>query len=218
MSEENKKTIEVYKKTAHLYLANSKKHDELDLEKARKKQEKLHGFIKKNLDTIPNGSKVFEIGSGDGSNSKYIKSLGYDVTASDVADDFINASKSHGLKTIKFDVLENEFPEKYSAIFAWRVFVHFTKSDALAIINKVYNALEENGVFIFNVMNRENKNVENEWVDFEGEYHMGVERYYNYFYKNDLDEMINQTKFKIESFHTEGGECKNKWLVYVLKK
>ena len=41
MSEENKKTVEVYKKTAHLYLANSAEHDRLDQNKADKKCKKL---------------------------------------------------------------------------------------------------------------------------------------------------------------------------------
>ena len=67
-------------------------------------------------------------------------------------------------------------------------------------------------------MNRDVKKVDNEWVDFEGDYHMGEERYYNYFLQKDLNNMIEQTKFKIQYFHTEGGENNNKWLVYVLKK
>ena len=34
-------------------------------------------------------------------------------------------------------------------------------------------------------MNREIRNVDEEWVDFPNEYHMGVERYYNYFRKEE---------------------------------
>ena len=67
-------------------------------------------------------------------------------------------------------------------------------------------------------MNREMKNVDYEWLDFEGEYHMGEERYYNYFLQKDIDDMIKQTDFQIQDFHTEGGKDHNKWLVYVLKK
>ena len=68
------------------------------------------------------------------------------------------------------------------------------------------------------IVNREVKNSDNEWVDFEGEYHMGAERYYNYFCKEELEKIIKQTKFKIKDFHKEGGDNNNKWLVYVLKK
>lgn len=218
MSKENKKTLEVYKEKAHLYLSNSAEHDRINPVKAKKKCKKLKQLIKDNFSSLPKRSKVFEIGSGDGTNAKFIENLGFEVTASDMADDFIEATRSKGLKTIKFDAIEDDFPEKYSAIFCWRVFVHFTKEDVLKIIHKVYNTLENNGIFVFNAINREVKTVDNEWVDFEGEYHMGAKRYYNYFCKKDLDDIIQQSKFKIKDFRKEGGENNNKWLIYVLKK
>lgn len=218
MSKENKKTVEVYKKTAHLYLENSAEHDRLDPVKAEKKRTKLEKLIKDSFKNLPENAKIFEIGSGEGFNAKFIKDLGYNITASDTAEGFINATKIQGVNTIKFNVLEDEFPEKYNGIFCWRVFVHFTKEDALEVIKKVYNTLEKDGIFIFNAINRETKKVDNEWVDFEGEYHMGVERYYNYFLQEELDSIISKTEFKIENFYTDGGENANKWLIYVLKK
>lgn len=172
MSKENEETLKIYDEKAGTYLATSITHDNLDPEKAKRKREKLNTFINGNIGTLLKGAKVFEFGSGDGVNAKYIEDLGYDVTASDVADDFINATKNKGVKTIKFNVLEDNFNEKYSGIFAWRVFVHFTKEDALMALQKTYEALDDNGLFVFNVMNREGKNVDEEWVDFSNEYHM----------------------------------------------
>lgn len=218
MSTENKKTLAVYDKTAHLYLESSIKHDKLDPAKVQKKREKLENLIKISFSSLPEGSKIFEIGSADGANSKFIESLGFNITASDIADDFIKATKSQGIHTIKFNALEDEFPEKYSGIFCWRVLVHFTKEDALTLIQKVYNSLEKNGIFIFNAINRDTKNTDEEWVDFEGEYHMGVERYYSYFRKEELDSMIDKVGFKIYDFFKQGGDNNDKWLVYVLKK
>ena len=121
------------------------------------------------------------------------------------------------MNTINFNALEDEFLEKYYAVFCWRVFVHFTKEDALKVIQKVYDALEDDGIFVFNAINREFKDVDSEWIDFDGEYHLGAERYYNYFSKEELDNIISLTNFKIAEFHKEGGNTYNKWLVYVLK-
>lgn len=218
MSEENKKTVEIYKKVAHLYLATSKEHDRLYPNKAKQKQERLQKLIKESFSSLPKNSKIFEIGSGSGENAKFIENLGFKVTASDTAEAFIEATKNQGLNSIRFNVLENDFEEKYSAIFCWRVFVHFTKEDALKVIQKIYDNLEKDGIFIFNAINRETKKIANEWVDFDGEYHIGEERYYNYFLKEELDDIISQTNFKIIDFHKEGGDDNNKWLVYVLKK
>lgn len=218
MSIENKKTLAVYDKTAHLYLASSIEHDNLDPVKASRKRKKLESLIKSSFACLPSGSKIFEIGSADGANSKFIESLGFNVTSSDIADDFINATKSKGLHTIKFNVLEDDFPEKYSGVFCWRVLVHFTKEDALTLIQKVYDALEDNGILVFNAINRDTKNTDEEWVDFEGEYHMGVERYYSYFRKEELDSMIDKVGFKIHDFFKQGGDNNDKWLIYVLRK
>lgn len=218
MSIENEKTLEVYDKKANTYLKTGINHDNLNPEKSKQKRERLEKFIRTNIEALPKGAKVFEIGSADGINAKYIEKLGYEIIASDIADDFINSIKSKGLNTIKFNILENEFNEKYSAIFCWRVFVHFTKNDVLKVLKKVYDTLEKDGLFIFNAINRETRNVDEEWVDFPNEYHMGAERYYNYFTEQELNEIIIKVGYKIHTFHKEGGENNDKWLVYVLKK
>ena len=218
MSIENKKTVEIYEEKAATYLKTTIDHDKLDPEKAKRKKEKLQNFIKENLEQFKKGSKVFEIGSADGENAKYIKELGYNITASDIADAFINETKSKVENTVKFNVLEDDFKDKYLAVLAWRVFVHFTKEDLDITLNKVHKALENGGIFIFNIMNRETKACDEEWVDFPNEYHMDAERYYKYFLKEEVDSLISKTDFKIKSFHMEGGDNKNKWLVYVLEK
>lgn len=141
--------------------------------KSKQKSERLQKLIKVNFSKIPKNSKVFEIGSADGINAKFIESLGFKVTASDTVDGFINVAKKLNLNTIKFNVITDNFPEKYYAIFAWRVFVHFTKEDSIKVILKIYDVLENNGIFIFNTINRETTNIESEWIDFEGNYHMG---------------------------------------------
>ena len=218
MSSENKKTLEVYERCADVYLENAIKHDNLDMDKAQKKKEKLENFIKESFKPLPIDSRILEIGSADGVNALFIKSLGYDVTASDVSDTFLEKIKNQGVKTIKFDCLEDDFKEKYNGIFCWRVLVHFTYDDAMRLLEKVYENLEDNGIFIFNAINRETRDIDCEWVDFEGEYHMGEKRFYNYFRKDELDDLISKTNFKIDKFFYEGGDSSKKWLVYVLKK
>ena len=92
MSLENKKTLDSYQKKAFKYLENNKK---LDINEVKKSNKKLHKFIKENLSNIPKG-KILEIGSADGEIAKYIKELGYDITSSDIADDFIKELKQKG--------------------------------------------------------------------------------------------------------------------------
>lgn len=219
MSLENSKTIEVYQNGGALkYLINSKAHDELDLEKANRKREKLNKFFLQCFASLPKGVSIFEIGSASGENAKFLKDNGFDVTASDVADDFIEEAKKLGLKTIKFNVLEDKLKESYNGLFCWRVFVHFTEKDFEAALKNVYQSLKNDGIFVFNVMNRETRMVDEEMVDFPGEYFIGAERYYHYFRKEFVDSVAEELGFKIVAFHKEGGDEENKWLVYTLQK
>lgn len=218
MSKENKKTLEVYDMTASRYLENTIKGNNSNPEKARKKEEELKEFIRDAFSSIPKGSKVFEIGSADGENAKYLKELGFDVTPSDIADAFIKAIKENGLNPIKFNAIKNKFLEKYAGIFCWRVFVHFTKEDAMKVIKNTYDGLEKDGIFVFNAMNREVHDVDEEWLDLPGDKSMGEKRYYHYFKKEELDKMAIDTGYEIFDYQTEGGKDNNKWHIYTLKK
>ena len=218
MSKQNARTLEVYEQTAKQYLANSIEHDNLDPAKAQRKRAKLNDFIERSFATLPKGAKVLEIGSADGENAKYLAGLGFDVTASDMATDFLDELKRQKLKFIKFDAIRDAFPDRYHGIFCWRVMVHFTDSDVQILLDKAYDALEPGGRIVFNVINRDIKDVDDEWVDFPGEYHMGVLRYYHYFREEDLRKIIAKTDFRIVDAHLEGGDAGNKWIVFVLEK
>ena len=61
LSKENKKTIEVYGKTAHLYLINSSEHDKFNLIKVLKKREKLGDFIKMSFSSLSEGAKFLRL-------------------------------------------------------------------------------------------------------------------------------------------------------------
>lgn len=219
MSKENKKTIAVYQNGgAKRYIETSKIHDDLDGAKAIRKREKLNEFMLKSFSSLPKGASIFEIGSAEGQNAKFLQDKGYNVTASDVADDFIEASRAIGVKTIKFNVLDDKLKEQYDGVFCWRVFVHFTDKDFIKAAKNVYSALRKGGIFVFNMMNRENRAVDSEMVDFNNEYHMGAERFYHYFTQEFVDDTVKKLGFEIQSFHKEGGDQGNKWLVYTLKK
>ena len=218
MSIQNKKTLEAYQIAAKNYLNSIELVNKEYKGNATKAKRELHSLIKKTFKDLPKDSKVLEVGAGDGENSKFIKKLGYKVTSSDVADDFLDAIKNNGFDPIKFNILTDEFKDKYNAIFCWRVFVHFTKQDSLKALNKSYDALEDNGLLIFSVINRDCKSVDNEWIDFPDLYHLGVDRYFNYYSKEDMDKIISKTKFKIKEFYNVVAENNIRWLVYVLFK
>ena len=215
MSNENKKTVKAYQKKAKQYLFNNSIIDPIDI---KKETNKTHYFIRNSLKYLPCGSKILEIGAGNGDNSLYIKKLGYNITSSDIADDFLKEIEKRGLSPIKFNLLEDSFKEKYDGIFCWKVFVHFTDEDMLYSLNKIYNSLNKDGILIFSLINRNCKENDSEWIDFPDEYSMGVDRYFRYYSKKDMDKIINKTNFKVLEFHRFIGLANIKWFIYVLRK
>lgn len=197
MSRENKETLEVYNRVAQRYLDNTINHNKVQPEKTREKQEKLALRIREAFKTLPAGAKILEIGSADGENAKTIESFGYNVIASDVAPAFLEACKKQGLQTIKFNVLEDEFPADISGVFCWRVFVHFTREDILVALRRIYEALKPMGRLVFSVFSRENHDSDFEMKDFSGEYKLGALRYFAYYRRDEILKIIKETNFKI---------------------
>ena len=218
MSVQNNKTVDAYQKTAKNYLNNTKIAASINKENVDRNKKELQEFIKDTFKDMPIGSKVLEVGSADGENAKYIQKLGYNVTASDIVDDFLKAIRDNGLIPIKFNLLKDELNDKYNVIFCWRVFVHFTKEDSLNALTRSYNNLEKNGLLILSIISRDCKKIDNEWIDFPNEYHLGADRFFNYYSKEQFDEIINKTRFRIKDFNETIDENGIKWLVYVLKK
>ena len=147
MSKENEKTIEVYKCFADKYIQNTFLKNNEDILAANKKEEHLQSFLLLSFSALPKSSSLFEIGAGSGDNSAFLSKQGFDVTASDIAPAFIHEIRKKHIKTIEFNILTDSFQKKYKGILCWRVFVHFTQNDAKTALSKIYNALENGGIF-----------------------------------------------------------------------
>ena len=217
MSRENSETLKVFNQTAEIFLNGLAMHNQIDPRRAARKRAKLHGDIREAFSVFEPGAKILEIGAADGANSKFLESLGYDVTASDVVDSFLNIMQSRGLKTVKFNVLEDDLGQKFDGVFCWRVFVHFTREDVEIALKKIYNHLNAHGRLMFNVINREAHDADAEWKDFVGEYHIGAERYYSYFRESEIREIAQRVGFKVAHFENEK-TTNNDWLIFVLEK
>ncbi len=218
MSVQNEKTLEAYEKVASNYLNSANLIADENKEIVEKESKETKDLIKEMFSSLKDGSKILEVGAANGRKSIFLESLGYQVTPSDIATDFLNEIRKNGLTPIKFNLLTDDFIEKYDGILCWRVFVHFTKEDSLNALKRSYEALNDNGVFVFSFINRNCKLVDNEWVDFPDVYHLGEDRYFNYYSKEEMDEIISKTNFKIKEFHETISFSGVSWLIYVLKK
>jgi SAM-dependent methyltransferase len=99
------------------------------------------------LDLIPESGKVFEIGSGPGSDAAYIASRGFTITCSDAVPQFLEMIRDKGLKAHSLNILKEDIPDSYDFVFANAVLPHFTSDELGLVLNKVRRALSYQGVF-----------------------------------------------------------------------
>lgn len=218
MSRQNQATLAVYDRLAKKYMDNTVAHSQLSPEKARKKQSVLEEFLLESFNETLSNGKILEIGSGDGSNALFLKNFGFDIIASDVADAFLASCRAKGLTTIKLNAIEDEIPSPLVGVLAWRTFVHFAKEDLAKTFQKIYAALTDNGVFVFNILNKAYSGVDEQWMDFPDEYKMGEQRFFAYYTDSYIKDLATKTGFKIKECQEQGGNTGNKWLCFVLQK
>ncbi len=216
MSRENEQTLKVYDKCALNYIKSILAHNEKDLEKAAKKQAETETFLKEGFSSLAPRDKILEIGSGNGENAEYLVGLNYRVIASDVSEQFRKTIREKGLKCCKLNILTDEIDSLFDGVLAWRVFVHFTPEDLEVAAKKIFGALRLGGRFVCNIINKEAYGVDSEWRDFDNEYHLGAERFFQYYSKEQAEKIFTDAGFEIAEFSYAGEN--NKWMLLVLEK
>lgn len=141
-SKQNDETIKVYNDDLESYIEGTPQD-------YQENHRPLLRWINTTLQMIPPGSKILEIGSGTGREARYIASKGFDITLSDGAESFVKYLRKLSHKTIQLNVINDPIVEKYDMILANAVVSHFTPQDLQIVIKKIYNALNDDGIFAF---------------------------------------------------------------------
>ena len=222
MSEHNIKTINMYNSGGALeYIELSEVNPEPE------KWEKLFNYVNNQLQNDKK-KRIVEFGSGCGELALMLQSNGYDITASDTVDDFLNEQSRIGINKIKkynflLDDYDNIFDFKADLIISWRN-PHLDMYDMKKLFEVVYNALNDNGLLIINFQNVE-VHPEAEVLPNGTKYNYKIledkktkeKRFYAYFSKEDIDK-LRKDLFDIEEYHCEGGKDQNSWHVLTLRK
>lgn len=222
MSEHNKNTINMYNSGgAKEYI----EHNDIDPE--TEKWERLFKYVEEQLNKDKT-KKIVELGSGFGQLSLMLQEAGYDITATDIVDDFLNNQRKIGIKKVKvFNFLEDDFDEifdiKADLIISWRN-PHLDMDDMKQLFEIVYEALNDNGLFIINFQNAD-VHPEAEILPNGTKYNYKIledkqtkeKRFYAYYSKEDI-EKLRKDLFDIQEYHNEGGKEQKNWHVLTLKK
>jgi SAM-dependent methyltransferase len=154
MSHQNNQTLDVYAKHADLYEQKALSDFSNNSPKSQKFKKCYQRFLEESIKNISKDKKLFEIGSGYGRDANFIRSLGYNIQVSDAVDSFINRLRQEDFVPVKFNLITDDFKEMYDYILANAVLVHFPKDEVERAIIKIYEALNDDGIFAFSIKQR----------------------------------------------------------------
>lgn len=100
------------------------------------------------LGQLTMGETIFEIGSGSGYDSHRIESGGFIVIRSDASAAFIKQLKDSGYKADYYDVLDGPAPQRYAAIYANAILLHFNEQLFNQALDNVARSLEQGGISV----------------------------------------------------------------------
>ena len=222
MSEHNKRTIDMYDSGGALeYL----QHQEIDPE--TEKWNRLFNYVEKQINKDKT-KRIVELGSGCGQLALMLQSAGYDITATDIVDVFLNEQKRIGINKIEkynflLDNYGDVFKSKADLIISWRN-PHLDIDDMKKLFEVSYNALTDNGLLIINFQNADiypNAKVLANGTKYEykiiEDKKTKEKRFYGYYNEEDID-LLRKDLFEIVEHHTEGGKEKKNWHVFTFRK
>ena len=190
MSTENEQTIAAYEKVGGKYCETHRPDYD---ERARAYFQHQTKNLERYTAGLPKDAKIFEIGSANGRDAKILEGLGFqNITLSDATDLFLDYLKNTGYAPIKFNLLEDNFPEQYDFILCWAVLVHFTKEEVKTSLKKIHDALADSGRAAISV--KLMTKTETEWAEHRYEY--GVKRFFSYWREDEFEEALSSAGFK----------------------
>ena len=180
MQNKYKNTIRVYEKLGGKYLENIK-----DLTPPE-----LYEFINILLEK----GKILDVGCAGGRDSRVFLDNGFRVVGIDIVKEFIKEAqrKNPDGKFIIKDLLKLSFKtDSFDGIWAHAVLLHFSSDDVLKILKDFFKILKPQGKLYLGV--KEGTGVQG-IVDKLSE---GEERYFNFFNKKQIKELLERAGFRI---------------------
>ena len=191
-------TINYYNQNAENFIANTQNAD-------------MHPTQERFLRLLDANTSILDFGCGSGRDTKYFLEKGYQVTATDGSAELCRlASEFTGIKVKEMLFQELDAINQYDGIWACSSILHLPKKELLPVIQKMCEALKDNGIIYTSF----------KYGDFEGERNG---RYFTDFTEKTFREYIEKVpELTIEeawiTSDVRPGRGEEKWLNLILRK
>lgn len=117
---------------------------------------RVNPLLTKHLIMVQN-KKALDIGCGIGINGRYMLDMGYDVLGLDVNPDALFLAVSKGIRVLREDIRDFNWPHKYDLITTFYSFQHMSSEDALQVLHRILENLNIPGTLMLGIfVDREN--------------------------------------------------------------
>jgi SAM-dependent methyltransferase len=131
---------------------------------------------------------ILEIGAGAGHDSAYFQSQGFEVLATDLSPQMVEACKRNGVKAQVLDLYElASLGRKFDAIYSLNVLLHVPREDLRRVLHGIHEALTPNGLFFYGVYS----GVEKEET-FTDPSKMNLPRFFSFLADDTLEEVASE--------------------------
>ena len=191
-------TINYYNQNAENFIANTQNAD-------------MHPTQERFLRLLDANTSILDFGCGSGRDTKYFLEKGYQVTATDGSAELCRlASEFTGIKVKEMLFQELDAINQYDGIWACSSILHLPKKELLPVIQKMCEALKDNGIIYTSF----------KYGDFEGERNG---RYFTDFTEKTFQEVIEKVPELMIEEHwitsdVRPGRGEEKWLNLLLRK
>jgi len=155
-------------------------------------------FAEEIVKYIKQGAKILELGAGQGQDTRFFASKGFDVTSTDISDDALNLNKSKLPQefssrvviqrldmTTKLPFSDGEF----DVVYAHLSFHYFDLATTKSVLKEIYRVLKQNGLFI--MLNNSTSDPEyNTGKQIEQDYFVIEDKNKRFFSKESLRELV----------------------------
>ena len=166
------------------------------------------------------GGRVLEVGVGTGRLFTEALDAGADIYGIDISPAMLDIlydklDKDQHYRLKEQSITSFSFREKFDLVIApFRVFMHLNdKEDQIKALNNVYDQLNKNGVFVFDVFNPDLGVLQNgidQQTDFEGEYEPGRKLKRTVSSMPDLANQVINVLFRLD-WEEESGPGTEEW-------
>ena len=154
---------------------------------------------------------ILDFGCGSGRDTKYFMEHGYRVEATDGSEELCKLASTYTGVSVKYMLFQElDEQKKYDGIWACSSILHLPKKELLSVIQKMCNALKDNGVIYTSF----------KYSNFEGERNG---RYFTDFMEDTFREFIKVIpELTVEdqwiTLDVRPGRGEEKWLNLILRK